>query len=72
MKYFDRHAIETRLLLFTVLGYGQHRGAVLKLLYTWYFCTSVRYTVYKILAIYSTELERRGFRSVRYLEVKLY
>ena len=28
MKYF-----ETRLLLFTVLGYGQHRGAVLKLLY---------------------------------------
>ena len=33
MKYFDRHAIETRLLLFTVLGYGQHRGAVLKLLY---------------------------------------
>ena len=33
MKYFDRHAIETRLLLFTVLGYGQHRGAVLNLLY---------------------------------------
>ena len=46
--------------------YSMHSAAA------WYFCTSVRYTVYKILAIYSTELERRGFRSVRYLEVKLY
>ena len=55
MKYFDRHAIETRLLLFTVLGYGQHRGAVLKLLYIACIAQlrgiSVRLRLYAILCI---------------------